>query len=334
MPDFELGGVTIKPGELKRGSLQAPQLRNGLSLPIPFMVMNGKKDGPVLGIGAMHHGDEIPGIEVVRRIMKEEVKAEELRGTIIAVLLTNPFAFLSAQNGTPYGWRGNPSLDAAFPGVPNGSLNERLAYRIFNDVVLKTDRYIDLHSNAYYAVEFIPIQNSGEHRETLDAAIAMGKAFGFPLCQLPSGGLVFNAHSAGIPAMTVELLAHGYFDERSLRLGVLGVKNVLHHLDMLDGEVKPLPDLMVEPGVFSKGSIIANHGGLVHFQKKAGEWIDSGEVIAIIRNVYGDIVEEVTVPTQGYVRTLGFGQHNEAVFEGEIIATILESDPSRNYFYD
>jgi predicted deacylase len=266
--------------------------------------------------------------------MNEEVRAETLRGTIVAVILTNPFAFLSAQNGTPYDWMGNASLDAAFPGNPNGSLNDRLAYRIFNDVVLRTDSYIDLHSNAYFAVEFIPIQNSGDHRETLDAAIAMGKAFGFPLCQLPSGGLVYNAHSAGGPAMTVELLAHGYFDERSIRLGVLGVKNVLYHLDMLDGEVQPLKNLKVKPGLFSKGNITANHGGLVHYKKDAGDWTEAGEVLAIIRNVYGDIVEEVKIPTQGYVRTLGFGPHNEAVFEGEIIATILESDPKRNYFYD
>jgi predicted deacylase len=334
MLNFEFGGVKTKPGELQRGSLQTPQLRNGLSLPIPFLVMHGKHEGPVLGIGAIHHGDEIPGIEVIRRILHEEVKADELRGTIVAVILTNPFAFLSAQNGTPYDWRGNPSLDAAFPGNPKGSLNERLAHRVFNDVIIRTDNYIDLHTNAYYAIEFINIQNSGEHREILDATISMGQAFGLPLCQLPSGGLVYSAHCAGIPALTVELLAHGYFDERSLKIGVLGVKNVLRHLDMLNGEVKPLPNLRVQPGLFSNKMIIANHGGLVHYQKEVGEWIDTGEVIAIVRNVYGDIVEEVKATAQGYVRTLGFGPHNEAVFEGQIIATLLESDPKRNYFYD
>lgn len=334
MNSFELGGLKVKPGMLERGGLQTPELRNGLSLPIPFMVMNGAHEGPVLGLGATQHGDEIPGIEVIRRIMNEEVKPELLRGTLVALIVTNPLAFLSAQNGTPYDWRGNASLDAAFPGNPNGSLNDRLAYRVFNEVVLRTNSYVDLHSNAYHAVEFIPIQNSGDHSEALEASIAMGKAFGFPLCQLPSGGLVFNAHRAGVAAMTVELLAHGYFDERSIRLGVLGVKNVLYHLDMLDGEVAPLKDLKVGPGLFAKGSITVNRGGLVHYQRDAGDWVDAGDVIAVVRNVYGDIVEEVRVPTQGYVRTVGYGPHCESVFEGQIIATILESDPKRNYFYD
>lgn len=334
MADFEIGGVKTGPGKLQRGSLMTPELRNGLALPIPFMVMNGKAKGPVLGIGAIQHGDEIPGIEVIRRIMNEEVRPDELRGTIVAVILTNPLAFLSGQNGTPFDWRGNQSLDAAFPGKHDGSLNDRLAYRVFNEVILTTNSYVDLHSNAYYAVEFIPIQNSSGYRETRERSIAMGKAFGFPLCQLPSGGLVYAAHSRGIPAMTVELLANGFFDERSIQRGVLGVKNVLFHLGMLDGEVKALPDLKVKPGLFGKGEVRVNRGGLIHYKKEVGDWAAAGEVIAIIRDVYGDITEEVRVHTQGYVRTIGYGPHNEAVFEGQIVATMLESDPQRRYFYD
>lgn len=185
MSNFKLGGVITKPGELQRGLFQTPQLRNGLPLPIPFLVMNGKHEGPVLGIGAMHHGDEIPGIEVIRRIINEEVKAEELRGTIVAVILTNPFAFLSAQNGTPYDWRGNPSLDAAFPGNPNGSLNERLAYRVFNEVIIRTDNYVDLHTNAYYAVEFINVQNSGEHEKSLMLRLPWVKHLVYPFVNCP-----------------------------------------------------------------------------------------------------------------------------------------------------
>tara|TARA_B100000315_G_C14297598_1_gene460308 strand:- start:249 stop:449 length:201 start_codon:yes stop_codon:yes gene_type:complete len=65
-----------------------------------------------------------------------------------------------------------------------------------------------------------------------------------------------------------------------------------------------------------------------------GDWANAGEVIAIIRDVYGDIVDEIEVPRQGYIRTLLFGPHNEAIYEGAIVASVLEVDPTRTHFFD
>ena len=336
MPTFRIAKMEVAPGELKFGALTVGELRDGSVASIPLMVMNGKSPGPILWLDAAIHGDEIPGIEVIRCIMREEVTPSELRGTIVASPVLNPFAFRAGRGWTPlYEGTGNADLHAVFPGNPNGGLNDRVAHRIFTEGVMKSDYYINFHSNFYPAVEFIPITVCKD-REVLDASLGMAKAFGLPLSEVSGaeGWPIYNAQEAGKPSMVVELLAQGYFDERSIRIGVLGTKNLLCHLGMLKGEVEPLPDLKVAPGLYGRGFIFSNHGGLVHFQKDAGDWIETGEVIAIIRDVYGDKVEEVKAPIQGYIRTILFGPHNEAVHEGGIVASILESDPNRNYFYD
>jgi predicted deacylase len=334
--NYRIGEMEVAPGELKFGSLRVGEMRDGSIVSIPLMVMNGKGKGPVLWMHAAIHGDEIPGIEVIRRVMREELSPKDLKGTIVAAPVLNPFAFRAGGCWTPiYMGTGTMDLHAVFPGNPNGGLNERMAHRIFTEGMLKSDFCIDFHSNFYPAVEFIPVTIC-EDRQILEASIAMAKAFGLPVSEIKGalGWPVYNAQKAGKPAIVVELLAQGYFDERSNRIGVLGTKNVLRHLGMIEGEIEPLPNLKVAPGLFGRGYIYANHGGLVHLKKDAGDWVETGEVIAIIRDVYGNEVEKVKVPMQGYIRTILFGQHNEALHEGGIVASVLESDPNRKYCYD
>lgn len=334
MANFKIVDITVAPGELKFGRLRVGQMRDGSVVSVPLMVMHGAHEGPKLWVDVAVHGDEIPGIEVIRRILREEVDAKDLHGIIVAAPVLNPFAFQVGQGHSPV-FTGNANLNRVFPGNLNGTLNERIAHRIFTEGILKCNYVISFHSNFYPAVEFIPLTVC-EDREILDASIALAEAFGLPLSEMrgTEGSLVLAAQREGKPAMIVELLAHGYFDERSIRIGVLGMLNALRHLKMLEGEIQPLPGLKVGPGRYGRGFIMSNAGGLVHFNKDAGDWVETGEVIAIIRDVYGDVVEEVKVPTQGYVRTLLFGRHNEAVHEGGIIASILEADPNRHYFYN
>ncbi|MFC2030514.1 succinylglutamate desuccinylase/aspartoacylase family protein [Chloroflexota bacterium] len=336
MATFEISGISAAPGELKFGKMRAGQMRDGSIVTVPLMVMQGAHEGPKLWMDAAIHGDEISSIEVIRRIMREEVKPEDLSGTIVAAPVVNPFAFQAGSAGTPQqGGTSNADLHAIFPGNPTGTINDRLAHRVFNEGILKCDYYINFHGNFYPAVEFIPLTVC-EDKEVLDASIAWAEAIGMPLSAVrgATGWPVYNAQKAGKPALVVELLAQGYMDQRSIDIGVLATLNALRHLKMVPGEVEPLPGLMVPPGRYGRGFVTSNSGGLVHFQKGAGDWLETGEVIAIIRDVYGDIVEEVKAPMQGYIRTILFGPHNEAVHEGSVIASILEAEANRDYFAD
>lgn len=334
MATFKIAGMAVEPGQLKFGQLPVGQMRDGSVLQVPLMVLNGAHDGPALWIDAACHGDEIVGIEVIRRLMRERVKPEELHGVIVGVPVLNPIAFQVGQREAVLS-SGEANLNRIFPGRPNGTLVERMAHRVFTEGMLACDYIVSFHSNNYPAVEFSPVTVC-ENREILDASIALAEAFGFPLSEIKGGKgwSIWAAQNEGKPAFIVELLAQGYFDEPSIQNGVRGMLNVLRHLKMIEGEVQPLPELKVSPGRYGRGTITSNTGGLAHFQKEAGDWLDVGTVVAIIRDVYGDVIEEARSPMQGYIRTILFGPHDEAVHEGTIIATVLEADPNRRYFYD
>lgn len=337
MATLQIGDVTAVPGELRRGGLRVGELRDGAPLIVPLLIMSGTEPGPVLWLGACLHGIEIGGVEVLRRIMREEVRPGALRGTIVAALAQNPWAFQAGMSSTPL-YEGTGQSDAqVYPGRPNGTLVERMADRVFQEGMLKADVVIDVHSNYYPAVEFSPVTVC-EDRKVLDASVDLAEKCGLPLSEirLPAGqGWVsLAAQRAGKPSFLLEVLAQGYLDERSIGIGVHALLNGLRALHMIDGEPTPIQGLKVPPGRFGREFVICNRGGLAHFQKTAGDWLNAGDIVAVIRNIYGDVVEEVRIPVPGYIRTCLFGTHNEAVFEGSVLCTVLAADPKRRYLRD
>lgn len=340
---YAIAGMTVGAGELKFGKLWAGQWRGGEAAWIPLMVMNGAREGPRLWVDTAIHGNEVVGIEVIRRLLREEVDPKELRGTIVAAPVVNPFAFHVGRRGNPllYDTLDTADVHAVYPGDPNGTLNDRLAHRVFSEMV-KCDYVVNLHTNTCPAVPFAGVATC-EDRQVLEASVAMAEAFGLPVTEMrigrgapimPAGWPILATQRAGKPTFIVELQYTGYMHEPSAIIGVLGLKNVLCHLGMLDGRITPLPNLKVPPGRYGRRFIMSNAGGLVHFRVSAGDWVDAGTPLAVIRDVYGDVVEEVRVPVRGYLRSLLFGPHNAAVYEGAIVAAILEVDPNRRYFYD
>lgn len=339
----EIAGLTVGPGELKFGRLLAGQWRGGEPAWIPVMVMRGAQMGPRLWIDTAIHGNEVVGIEVIRRLMREEVDPQRLRGTIVAVPVVNPFAFHVGRRGNPllYDTLDTADVHAAFPGDPQGTLNDRLAHRVFSECV-KCDYVVNIHTNTYPAVPFSGVATC-ENQAVLDASVAMAEAFGLPVTEMrvgagapimPAGWPILATLRAGKPTFIIELQHTGYMQESSVHLGVLGFKNVLRHLRMLDGEIVPLPGLKVPPGRYGRRFVMSNAGGLAHFCVDAGDWVDRGALMLTIRDVYGDVVEEVRAPEQGYIRSVLFGPHNAAVYEGAIVAAILIVDPGRRYFHD
>ncbi len=340
---FDIAGLHVPSGELVFGEFPVGQWRGGLPAMSPIMVLNGVDDGPVLWLDACIHGNEVLGIEVIRRIIREKVAAEELRGAIVAVPVVNPFAFHSGQRGTPLVQDVMDITDVhgVFPGNAEGTLNDRLAHRIFTEM-MRCDYIINLHQNTAPATPFTGVATCPDP-EVQRQSVAMAKAFGLPLTEMKVGGTATSpvapagwptiaTQSAGKPTFIVELPPTGYFHEPSIKIGVLGILNVLRHLRMIPGDVQPLPDLPVPPGIYGRRLIVSNSGGLIHFQKQASDWIGRGETLALIRNIYGDLLETVSAPTDGYIRTLLFGPHNEAIYEGDVIASLLVVDPEATYF--
>jgi predicted deacylase len=343
MANFEICNMSVPRGTLQFGKFPVGQWRGGLPAEIPVMVMHGAQDGPTIWIDACLHGNEVGNIEVIRRVMREAVTPENLAGTIVAVPVINPFAFHVGTRGTPlvYDYVDITDPHGLFPGLANGSLNDRLAYRVFNEMV-KCEHIINLHQTNAPAVPFtgVPVV---EDREIVEKSLAMAEAFGLPITETrlgggypiaPQGWPILSTMRRGIPTFLVELVSTGWILEPYVSWGTQGVLNVLRHLGMIAGEVQPQKGLKVPAGRYGRRFLMSNQGGIINFQKQAGDWVESGELIALVRDVYGDLVDEVYVPMQGYLRTLLHGRHNEAIYEGMIVASILERDPARNYFVD
>lgn len=343
MNSFEICNMSVPRGTLQFGKFPVGEWRGGLKAEIPVMVMHGAHDGPSIWIDACLHGNEVGNIEVIRRVMREQVTPEMLHGTIVAVPVVNPFAFHVGTRGTPlvYDYVDITDPHGLFPGLANGSLNDRLAYRVFGEMT-ECNYIINLHQTNAPAVPFtgVPVV---EDRAVVEKSLAMAEAFGLPVTETrlgggypiaPQGWPILSTMRRGIPTFLVELVSTGWILEPYVSYGARGVLNVLKHLGMIPGEIQPQPGLKVPPGRYGRRFLMSDCGGIIHFQKDAGDWVESGELLAIVRDVYGDVLDEVRVPVQGYLRTLLHGRHNEAIYEGMIVASILERDPARNYFVD
>ena len=224
---IRVGDVLIAPGHRTQVDLPIADLSIHVPITMPVHVINGATDGPVLFVSAAIHGDEINGVEIIRRIMKLAA-LRRLRGALIAVPIVNVPGFLNLSRYLP----DRRDLNRSFPGSPRGSLAARLANMFLDHVLSVSTHGIDLHTGALYR------ENYPQIRVDLDdqAAEQMARAFGAPLvlnAGFRRGSLRGAANDLNIPVIVYEAGEALRFDEAAIRAGVRGVVRVMQSLDML-----------------------------------------------------------------------------------------------------
>lgn len=260
---------------------------------IPVMVMRGFKDGPVLGVTAAVHGNELNGISVIQRLFNE-VSVEELSGTIVAVPVVNVPAFVRKKR------RFNDGVDInhIMPGKSDGNISQVYAYRFINRFVKHIDYLLDLHTastgriNSYYirADMDIPIVNKMALLQNADIIVH----------NPPSDGTLRGAaDDLGIPAITLEVGNPSTFQKKLIRSGIEGVHNVMCHLGMIEDEINELE----KKTVICKKSlwIYTDAGGLLTIPVELRQLIKKGELIAILRDIFGNKIQEYFAPQDGIV---------------------------------
>jgi len=305
-----VGNVTAKRGELKKGAIKGVELNTTTSIDIPVLVMNGTRDGPTLLVVSTQHGIEIQGIEVIRKVMRERVKPKDLRGAIIGIPVENPLAYMHHQylswiDNLDLGGGGSGSLLTA--DRPNGNTTERLAHALWTEAWSKADMAINIHCNTRPDSLIWQGINIGNPK-TKDALEKMAEAFGVttmvsntPLREDAPPTLGNLAAKNGVPVILIELIDGRWISEPSTTAGVKGVLNIMKVFDMIDGEVEPQEGFPIIPGACrSTGVVRANRGGLIRFFKYPGEFIKKGEAFAEIYDLYGDVLEQVKMPVDGY----------------------------------
>ncbi len=280
-------------GEISRYWLSLVKDGMGLPIHIPIIVARGMEDGKVLGLTAAVHGNELNGIPVIQRLFKE-INVRELRGVIVGVPVVNIPSLLRKKRRFIDG----TDLNHIMPGKPDGNVSQVYAYRIVNRIVKEFDFLIDLHTASNGRI------NSYYIRADMKAEIVRKMA----LLQNPQiivhnppsdGTLRGTADELGIPAITLEVGNPNLFQKGLIRDGLSGIHNVLSYLNMLDC---PIEEAEEETVICKKSYwIYADTGGILNVHPKVTDLVKKGEIIATLRNIFGDVVKEYKAPEDGIV---------------------------------
>ncbi len=291
---LEIGGQSIQPGARVTVELPVPQLYTHTPLTMRVQVVRGRRDGPRLFVCAAVHGDELNGVEIIRRLLRRPALAR-LRGTLIAIPIVNVYGVLHQSRYLP----DRRDLNRSFPGSERGSLAAKVADRFMTEIVANCTHGIDLHTAANHRENLPQIRGNLDDSETL----ALARKFGVPVlinAATRDGSLRAAAAECGVPTLLYEAGEPLRFSELAIRPGVRGVIQIMRGLGMLPPSHRRRAD--VEPFVArSSGWVRAPESGMFRGAKPLGARVKRGEVIGAIADPFGDSEIEVTADHAGLV---------------------------------
>jgi predicted deacylase len=302
MESFDLD--TLRPGS--RGSFALPIMRqpDGNDLWLPVLAAAGRADGPTLAVLAGVHGDEYEGIRAIPQIFRN-LDLAELRGRLIAVPVCNVPAFRTATRSSPID---GLNLARVFSGDPHGTVTQRIAHALTEQVIAPAQLLIDLHSAgvAYamptlvgYAYADTPLA-----RASRDAALAFGceVLWGHPPDPTATGRSISAAEERGIPWLYTEAAGGGRARPEDVACYADGVVNVMRALSMLPGEpeIRPVRCHLLGSGNTDAPIRVANSG---YFVAHVGllDQVVVGQPIGEVLDLAGEPIEEIRANRAGRV---------------------------------
>lgn len=304
-----INGTPVPPGSRATLELPLPHLYTHTEMTMVVHVIRGRQDGPNLFVSAAMHGDEILGIEIVRRLVRHS-SMSRIRGTLMAVPIVNPYGVLDQSRYLP----DRRDLNRSFPGSNTGSLAARLAHQFMSEIVSNSTHGIDLHTGAHHRFNLPQIRADLKDSENLRLA----RAFDVPVLldsNIRDGSLRAVVSELGLPMLVYEAGEALRYDEMSVRVGVRGVLGVMRELDMLPAARRPRKRR--EPYI-SKNSrwIRAPKSGVLLNVKDLGSDVSEGESLALVADPYGESQEPIIAEFAGIVigRT-----HLPLVHEGDAV---------------
>ena len=311
---IEIAGVTVKPGSRQSIDIPLPSFYTHSSVNMPVHVVHGRRPGPVLLVCATIHGDEINGVEIIRRLLGHKI-IDRCRGTLIAIPVVNVYGFVSKSRYLP----DRRDLNRSFPGSEGGSMASRLANVLMAEIIPHCTHIVDLHSAAVNRENLPQIRAYlNEQPETE----ALARAFGVPVilnANLLEGSFREAAYNEGIPVLLYESGEALRFDEVAIRAGLKGILNVMTELGMRN---KPKRHRSPETMIANRSQWTrAPQSGVLRSLVAIGAKVEVGETLAYINDPLGESECEVLSPTSGIV----IGKTNlPLVFAGEAIFNIAD----------
>lgn len=289
---ISVGKQEVAPGTRKTVELAVANLYTHTHLNMPVHVVNGRRGGPTLFLTAAIHGDELNGVEIIKRVLKRNV-LKGLRGRLLAVPIVNVFGFIEQSRYLP----DRRDLNRSFPGRGSGSLAARLASLVATEIVAKADYGIDLHTGP------VDRTNLPQVRADLTEPMVrrMADAFGAPVvidANVREGSLRQHAGQIGVPTLLYESGEALQFDELSIRVGVRGIIRVLRELEMLPSR----PRKTTTP-IYTNATtwVRAPMSGLIQSRCRLGQHVRAQQVLAKISDPFGEVEVDVAASAGGIV---------------------------------
>jgi len=316
--DLIIGGFTVKPGETKQIEIAVAKLYTDTDICIPVHVRRSKKPGPTVFVSAAVHGDELNGIEIIRRLI--QLKSLKISsGTLILVPMLNVYGVLNQSRYMP----DRRDLNRCFPGSAKGSLAGRVADIFLEEIVKHCDYGIDLHTGAIHRSNLPQIRANLNDPDTRTLA----EVFGVPVllnADLRDGSLRQAAVESDTRILLYEAGQALRFDELSIQAGVKGVLNVIRHLGLVN---RKLRRKILTPYIANHSSWVrANCSGIVHDLKNLGDQVQKGTPLAEIGSPFGEVIDIVTANKSGIIigkQNIPLVQEGDAMFH---IAFFSEDD--------
>ena len=291
--DFSLSGIKVAIGETRDIYLKVSESYLSGSVQVPVTVIRGRNPGPTAYVVAAVHGDEINGADIVRRLLFD-VDHEKLSGTLIGIPVVNITGFMQQTRYLPY----HRDLNRFFPGKRRGNNAERFASRLFNEIILKCDFGIDIHTAADGRLNLPHVRGDMNNPRVRKLARAFGATI--VVNQLGvRGSLRREATDAGVPTILFEAGETGKFSAKVSQIGLSGVLNVLTEMGMWPEPRQKRPPFQV----IVKGSdwIRAEKGGILDLAIHPGDLIYEGDLVGSILNPFGKTVTRIRAPVTGIV---------------------------------
>jgi len=305
-----IGGESVAPGQNKLLKISIDRLPTGTLIDIPVYVFNSKNPGPILLIQAGLHGDEINGIETVRRMLTDKLFAID-KGTIIAVPILNIFGFIHFSREVPDG----KDVNRSFPGTRKGSLASRIAYHYLNEIMHQIDVAIDLHTGGGQRHNFPQIRYTQEDDFSAELANVFNAPFTFS-SKLIKGSFRNAAYLMNKPTVVFEAGESMRFDDFSITAGINGILRILQHFGMVKSTIKNREELKKTIHLDKRKWLRAPTAGMFIPKVLNGSQIQKGAILGSVSDIYGKKTKLIKAPEDGYIICIN---HQAVVNQGDAL---------------
>jgi len=292
-------GNQVLPGTSTRLAWSPSQSFEGIASPTPVLVVNGAKPGPTLCLTAAVHGDELNGIETVRRVMYT-LEAESLSGTVIGVPIVNLPGFHRGSRYLP----DRRDLNRFFPGNPQGSSAARIAHSFFREIISHCHALVDLHTGSFHRINLPQLRADLTQPEVVKLTQSFGATAVLHSVGAP-GTLRRAATDNGIPAVTLEAGGSTHLEEKAVSHGVKGIQTLLASMKM---NKKISLWGAPEPVYYHSVWVRIDHGGILFSKVKLGKRVVKDELLGTVTNPITNVRSEIRAPYAGRILGMAVNQ--------------------------